>query len=178
MQPNRTPKPRNGSRDCPTDVHVACGHLGCLEQARWSATEALALCTTHALAAGILSPVMQRSLARKAQRAAAAAQARGYTLAVRLGSSEYGNPQPELLIEGLKLVHRRAIRAAFHSLAAAVETWSIGSDAGWGVNIAHDQEYAGRVYLELADATTEEAEHGMRVLRAVLAHIEKSEASK
>jgi hypothetical protein len=96
--------------------------------------------------------------------------ARGYTLDVQFGVDAHGNPRPELRINGLELVHKRTVRAAMHTLAAALEADCIGTTEQWSVHVLQTGDYEGRVYLGLLDVGDEhEAERGMDRLAAVAA---------
>jgi len=59
--------------------------------------------------------------------------------------------------------HHRVVKAALLKLAADVELATPASE-GWCVNIEEYTDASGRVYLELANATPEEAERGMAML--------------
>lgn len=118
--------------------------------------------------------------ARKHRNPAAAAidESRGYKLTVRLCRGEYGTPQPTIEVEGLPLAHRRHINAAYHQIAALCERWSASTTEGWGVNIAHDGDYHGRVYLDLIGSHNPkdgreraEAARGMDLLHDVVADL-------
>jgi hypothetical protein len=88
------------------------------------------------------------------------------TRTVSQGESRYGSPEPQLEVRFPKGTSSRALMAALHRLAADVE---LATPAGerWLVHVEHAYDERGRVYVELADGTTEEAERALRVLASV-----------
>jgi hypothetical protein len=93
---------------------------------------------------------------------------RGATLTARLGESQYGTPEPCIEVRFLDQVRYRVRSAALHALAAEIEAATAATDH-WCVELADGNYESGRVWLELADGTGEEAERGMALLRRVLA---------
>lgn len=91
------------------------------------------------------------------------------TMTVSLGTSQYGNPKPQIEVRLPPGSSHRAVLAELHKVAAEVElatpdseTWSVHLELGWDWRAAN-----GRVYLELDRATGAEADRGLAVLRKV-----------
>ena len=78
--------------------------------------------------------------------------------------SRYGLPEPQIEIEVSKNANFRVLRAAMHNLAAAVELETPPNDR-WVVQTDVFSDTRGRVYLELSEATIEEAARGTSILR-------------
>ncbi len=95
-----------------------------------------------------------------------ATRAHGATLTVTLETSEYGCPQPTARLALPRIAHYRLCRAALHRLAAEIEL-ATPSVEGWIVQVSHDGDVTGRVYLELLNGDEAEAARGMAVLEAV-----------
>jgi hypothetical protein len=88
------------------------------------------------------------------------------SMMAKMGQSEYGTLQPQLDVRFPRGTHYRVLTAALHALAADVELatpptlhWCVQMDAG---------NESGRVYLELADGTEDEAKRGLALLRGML----------
>ena len=88
-------------------------------------------------------------------------------LSVSMGKSRYGTPEPQIELRYPRHMSWRALHAALHSLAARVELDSPRNEY-WCVQIEKG-DVAGRVYLELAKGTADEARRGLDVLRKVVA---------
>ena len=89
------------------------------------------------------------------------------TTTISQAESHYGNAEPQLAISFPRGTHHRVVKAALHKLAADVEL-ATPANEGWGVNIEEYTDASGRVYLELANATPEEAERGMALLKKLV----------
>lgn len=87
------------------------------------------------------------------------------TLSVRLGTSRYGNLEPQIEIRFPRNTHFRQLHAALHLLAAAVEMATPRRERWCVQTEGHDT--TGRVFLELGDATEAEVKRGLAVLTAV-----------
>jgi hypothetical protein len=87
------------------------------------------------------------------------------TLSVRMGTSRYGNPEPQIEVRFPRTTHHRQLHAALHLLAAAIEMATPRSERWCAQTEGHDT--SGRVFLELGDATEAEAQRGLAVLTAV-----------
>jgi|GEM_PF-710280 len=87
------------------------------------------------------------------------------TLSVLLGTSRYGNPEPQIEVRFPRNTHHRQLGAALHLLAAAVELATPRTERWCVQTEGHD--IVGRVFLELCDATEAEAQRGLAVLTAV-----------
>ena len=86
-------------------------------------------------------------------------------LCVRMGTSRYGHLEPQIEVRFPRTTHYRQLGAALHLLAAAVEMATTRSERWCVQTEGHDT--AGRVFLELGDATEAEAQRGLAVLAAV-----------
>jgi hypothetical protein len=89
------------------------------------------------------------------------------TATVSMGRSEYGTPQPQMELRFPRGTHHRVLTAALHALAADIEL-ATPSTLHWCVQMDAGNE-SGRVYLELAKGTDDEAERGLSLLRWMLA---------
>jgi hypothetical protein len=93
---------------------------------------------------------------------------RAGTLTASVRKSEYGTPRPQVEVRFPKGTHYRKASAALHALAAVAELATPGTESWVVVVDAHGDE-VGRVYLELADGTAEEARRGLEMLRQTIA---------
>jgi hypothetical protein len=99
---------------------------------------------------------------------------------VSLQASRAGLPEPQLELRLPPYTRVRVVMAELHKLACEVEL-ETPDDAGWGVHLELDRRIfsaAGRVFLELLDATEVEAARGMATLRRVMAAAAASSRSK
>jgi hypothetical protein len=93
---------------------------------------------------------------------------KGATLTVLLGKSEYGTPEPRVEVRFPAEARYRVRSAALHALAAEIEAATPATDH-WCVELADGNYESGRVWLELARGTGDEAERGLALLRSMLA---------
>ena len=82
-------------------------------------------------------------------------------MTARLGTSRYGNPEPQVLVHLPRSAHYRAVNAALLRVAADIEL-ATPPEEGWCVQVGSD-----RVFIELADATPAEATRAMRILSKI-----------
>jgi predicted phosphoribosyltransferase len=87
-------------------------------------------------------------------------------LAVRLGRSRFGTPEPQIEVRFPRSARHRQVAAALHLLAAAAEL-ATSSDEVWCVQRERQSDTVGRVYLELADGSDDEARRGLALLETV-----------
>ena len=86
---------------------------------------------------------------------------------VTMGRSQYGHPEPRIEVLFARGTNFRTLHAALHLLAAAVEL-AIPDAEGWIAQmVAASADDAGWVYLELLNATDDEAQRGLSVLQSV-----------
>jgi hypothetical protein len=76
-------------------------------------------------------------------------------------SSQYGTPEPQVLIEGAS--HYRTAKSAAYRLAACVE--ELSETERWCVVVEHLGNTSARVYLELHKHDPAEAKRGRIVLQ-------------
>lgn len=88
------------------------------------------------------------------------------TKTITLGTSQYGNLQPQIEVRMPKGTHYRVAKATLLKLAAEVEL-ATPSTERWIVQLSDHAETSGWVYLELGDGSQAEAERGMALLRRV-----------
>lgn len=91
---------------------------------------------------------------------------KGATITASMVASRYGNPEPQLEVRMPKGTSFRRLHAALHLLAAEVELATPAGEA-WIIQTDATSDERGRLYLELADATEEEAKRGLALLRRI-----------
>src|SRR5678816_4452393 len=90
-------------------------------------------------------------------------------LVVSMQSSQFGNREPQIEVQLAPETHYRVVLAELHKVAAAIEL-ATPTHETWNVHIHVDRRprtACGRVYLELAGATADEANRALAVLRNV-----------
>jgi hypothetical protein len=88
------------------------------------------------------------------------------TKTITLGTSQYGNLQPQIEVRMPMGTHYRVAKATLLKLAAELELATPARE-GWVVQISDHAETRGWVYLELADGSEAEAARGMELLKSV-----------
>ena len=86
---------------------------------------------------------------------------------VTMGRSQYGHPEPRIEVLFARGSNFRKLHAALHLLAAAVELATPNAEGWIAQMVAARADDAGWVYLELLDATDDEAQRGLAVLQSV-----------
>ena len=89
------------------------------------------------------------------------------TMKISQRENQYGIPEPQIEIRLANGAHHRLVSAMLHKLAADVEMATPVRE-NWIVQTESLHDGRGRVYLELADGTDAEAEHGMAMLRKLV----------
>jgi hypothetical protein len=87
------------------------------------------------------------------------------TKTVTLGTTRYGNPEPQMRLRFPKDTHYRVMKATLHKLAAELELATPETER-WCVQ-AEDYYDGGRIYLDLSEATPAEAARGLALLKKV-----------
>jgi hypothetical protein len=86
---------------------------------------------------------------------------------VTMGRSQYGHPEPRIEVLFARDTNFRKLHAALHLLAAAVELATPDAEGWIAQMVAASADDAGWVYLELLNATDDEAQRGLSVLQSV-----------
>jgi len=86
------------------------------------------------------------------------------TMTISQRENQFGTPEPQIEICLAKGAHYRLVSATLHKLAADVEMATPVRE-NWIVQTESLHDGRGRVYLELSDGTSYEAERGMAMLR-------------
>lgn len=87
------------------------------------------------------------------------------SLTVGLETSQYGTPEPSIIVRFPSRTHFRAAHAALHRLASAAELATPVGE-GWIVQLEPGDNRA-RLYLELSEGDQAEAQRGLALLRHV-----------
>jgi hypothetical protein len=92
------------------------------------------------------------------------------TISVGQVASRNGYPEPQIEVRVPKGTHHRTLKAALYRLAADVEVATAATPAkeAWIVQVDATSDERGRIYLELMDATEQEAKRALALLRSVV----------
>jgi hypothetical protein len=86
---------------------------------------------------------------------------------VTMSHSRYGHPEPRIEVRFEKGTSFRKVHAALHLLAAAVELATPDGERWIAQMVASSADCAGWIYLELSQATEDEARRGLAMLHSV-----------
>ncbi len=88
----------------------------------------------------------------------------GTTVTIEAATSRYGNAQPQVTVQMPRGTHYRRLSAALYELAAKIERATPEYER-WVLAVEATSDERGRIYLELSDASEEEAARALEVLR-------------
>lgn len=96
------------------------------------------------------------------------AQSAELAVEIEIATTEYGTPQPQLLVIQRGRPGARELRAVLYELAGQAERTLSRTPELWLVSVRHDGDEAGAIVIELMDGDAAETERACALLRSLV----------